>query len=63
MQRLHATSHGLLALTPHLPSKTRRTRRKILACLPGLADGSPSKRDINERPSESLRDLCGDLHD
>ena len=50
-------------LRPHLPSKTRRTRRKILACMPELAAGSPSRRDINERPSESLRDVCGDLYE
>ena len=56
MQRLHATSHGLLALTPHLPSKIRRTKRKILVCLPGLAAGNPRQRVIKGRPSESLLD-------
>ena len=54
MQRLHATSHGLLALTPHLPSKIRRTKRKILVCLPGLAAGNPRQRVIKGRPSRIL---------
>ena len=53
---LHATSHGLLALTPHLPSKIRRTKRKILVCLPGLAAGNPRQRVIKGRPSESSLD-------
>ena len=56
MQRLHATSHGLVALTPHLPSKIRRTKREILVCLPGLAAGNPRQRVIKGRPSESSLD-------
>ena len=49
-QRLHATSHGLL------PSRIRRTKRKILVCLPGLAAGNPRQRVIKGRPSESSLD-------
>ena len=61
MQRLHATSHGSLALMPHLPSKIRRTRRKILVCLPELAAGNPRQRDIKGRPSRSSLDFYGNF--